>query len=396
MDVLVPLVAVTLVALTLPGSIELLLLTLAGVLPARRPPPLRRRGEALRIVAVVPAHDEAEGITSCVQSLLDCEPAGDRFRVLVVADNCTDDTAKRARAAGAEVLERSDPRNRGKGYALQWAFARLLSQGADVMLVVDADTRVETNLLSALRARFGSGAAAVQCPYGVANAEASLRTRLQRVALLAFNALRPRARDRLGLSAGILGNGFALSRETLLAVPYDAHSVVEDLEYHLALVRSGRRVEFAPETGVFAEMPEGGRGAETQRERWEGGRLRMIHEAAPRLLRDVLGGHPRLIEPLLELLLLPLAFHVTLLLLALILPWPAVQAYALFGLTLVAAHVLAAIVIGGGNLRDVAALVAAPFYVAWKLTLARRIARTARRDADWVRTERAPATGDQT
>lgn len=396
MDVLVPLLGVALVASTLPGSIELLLLTLAGVLPARRPPALRRPGEALRIVAVVPAHDEAEGISSCVESLLDCEPVGDRFRVLVVADNCTDDTAKRARAAGAEVLERSDPHHRGKGYALQWAFTRLLSQNADVVLVVDADTKVETNLLSALRARFGSGAAAVQCPYGVANADASLRTRLQRVALLAFNALRPRARARLGLSVGILGNGFALSRETLLAVPYDAHSVVEDLEYHLALVRSGRRVEFALETGVFAEMPAGGRGVETQRERWEGGRLRMIREAAPRLLRDIFGGHTRLIEPLLELLLLPLAFHVTLLLLTLVLPWSAAQTYALFGLTLVGAHVVAALLMGGGNLRDVAALAAAPFYVVWKLTLARRIARTARREADWVRTERAPATGDRT
>ena len=76
-----------------------------------------------------------------------------------------------------------------------------------------------------MRAWLGSGADAVQCRYGVLNAGDSLRTRLMNVALLAFNVLRPRGRDRLGFSAGILGNGFALRAETLATVPYVARSV---------------------------------------------------------------------------------------------------------------------------------------------------------------------------
>ena len=67
------------------------------------------------------------------------------------------------------------------------------------------------------------------------------------IALLAFNVMRPRGRDRLALSCGILGNGFALRRETIEAVPYEAGSVVEDLEYHLRLVRAGKKVQFADE-----------------------------------------------------------------------------------------------------------------------------------------------------
>lgn len=390
------LVVGALVALaSLPGTLELAALTFAGLLPARPPKGHAEAGHDLRFVAVVPAHDEQDGIARCVESLKTCEPCGDRFGITVIADNCSDETAARAREAGADVLERHDQERIGKGHALEWAFAQLLEAGTDVVMVIDADTVVEPNLVKAMRRRFAAGADAVQTRYGVLNTSESLRTRLMNVALLAFNVLRPRGRDRLGLSVGILGNGFALSRQTVLTVPYEAHSVVEDLEYHLSLVRADRRVEFADETTVRADMPVGGRGVDSQRARWEGGRFRMIRETVLPLLREVIGGKPRLAEPLFELLLLPLAFHVVLLLAALVIPAPPTQLYALFGLTVVGVHVLAGIFVGGGGPRDVLALFAAPFYVLWKVGLSRAIAKASRQEADWVRTERASATGDR-
>jgi cellulose synthase/poly-beta-1,6-N-acetylglucosamine synthase-like glycosyltransferase len=208
------------------------------------------------------------------------------------------------------------------------------------------------------------------------------------VALMAFNVLRPRGRERLGLSAGIFGNGFALTRATIQAVPYDVHSVVEDLEYHLRLVRSGRRIAFADRTTVRADMPAGGRGVSTQRARWEGGRLGMITQAMPALIKDIAKGNVRLIEPLLDLLLLPLGFHVLLLTALLALPFAATRIYALCAIGLVAFHVAAAVVIGGGSRRDFAALLASPFYVLWKLAAVPGIVRSASRNAEWVRTER--------
>jgi hypothetical protein len=95
-----------------------------------------------------------------------------------------------------------------------------------------------------------------------------------------------------------------------------------------------------------------------------------------------------LIEPLFELLLLPLAFHVVLLLAALAVPWEPARAWALIGLFVVATHVLAGIAVGGGGWRDVLALATAPAYVAWKIALAPAIARASRRSTVWVRTER--------
>jgi cellulose synthase/poly-beta-1,6-N-acetylglucosamine synthase-like glycosyltransferase len=311
-----------------------------------------------------------------------------------VADNCDDHTAQRAAAAGARVIVREDRMRRGKGYALEYAFAILIEQGFDALAVVDADSAVESNFLAEIEHILGSGADAVQCRYRVLNPGASMRTRLMDVALMAFNVLRPRGRQRLGLSVGILGNGFALTRDTLNAVPYDAHSVVEDLEYHLRLLRASKAVRFADRTTVRGVMPAGGSAASTQRARWEGGRLRMLREQIPILLADLAAGRFAMAEPLLELLLLPLAFHASLLMLALAVPFGPARWYAAAALMVIGIHVGAAILVGGGGIADLAALAFAPFYIVWKLALARAIGGAARKDTVWVRTAREDSQGE--
>ena len=374
------------VVATLPGSLELLLVTLGGILPPRRTRAAQRI--LRRLVCVIPAHDEVDGIARCVESLhiAGTERAAE---VVVIADNCSDQTDAVARSAGARVIERNDPVQRGKGYALEFAFTRLIAEGADAFLVIDADSQVAPNFISEMAAGLEAGAGAVQCRYGVANPGASLRTRLMNVALLAFNVLRPRGRDRWGLSAGILGNGFGLTAETLEQAPYRATSVVEDLEYHLSLVGAGIDVRFAGRTAVHGDMPAEGKGVRTQRARWEGGRVRMIGAALPQLVRGILHGRGRFVEPLLELLLLPLGLHVALLTMALAAPEPGLRLYGAAGLAVVGAHVISAIVVGGGGSRDLAALALAPFYVLWKICMLPSILRASRKHSLWVRTERS-------
>lgn len=390
LTVVAAVVGIGLALLTAPGTIELLLLTIGGVAPRKaRNSKSTLMTRPLRIAIVAPAHNEAEGIGRSVRSLLACKPNEGGFSVVVVADNCTDDTATLARVAGARVLVRQDDERRGKGYALDFAFGVLLAEGFDAVIVVDADTIVEPGFVVEFDRLFRAGAEAVQCRYLVQNAQDSIRTRLMNIALSAFNVLRPRGRDRLGFSAGLFGNGFGLTARTLLTIPYTAVSVVEDLEYHLRLVRAGIRVVFADSITVKADMPTGGSGAKTQRARWEGGRVRMAINSVPSLLKDVLRGRLRMIEPLLDLLLPPLAFYLLLLLAALAVPFAPTRIYALLALALTAFHVTAAIFVGGGGLRDFTALAAAPFYIVWKAMLIPRLLRTARKDAEWVRTKRA-------
>jgi cellulose synthase/poly-beta-1,6-N-acetylglucosamine synthase-like glycosyltransferase len=376
--------------ISLPGTIELLCLTIAGMLPKRRNRAVDSRLELRNIAIVVPAHDEEQNIASCVEGLRNAESGKTRFQVVVIADNCSDRTAEVATRTGARVLVREDALLRGKGYALDFAFRRLIAEGIEGVLVVDADTEVDRNFVQQAAAILGAGADAVQARYLVRNAGDSIRTRLMNVAFLAFNVLRPRGRDRLGLSCGIYGNGFGLRASTLRDVPYLAGSVVEDLEYHLSLVRAGKRVQFADGTKVSGSMPPKGKGVNTQRSRWEGGRFRIMRDQIPALLAEVLHGKMASLEPLGDLLLLPLAFHVTLLAIAVSSPYGVARSLGLLGFVAVALHLFAAITVGGGDWRDVASLLAAPFYILWKLLLLPNLIRNSRSSSTWIRTERSP------
>jgi hypothetical protein len=378
------------VAGSLPGTAEILLVTTGSLLPRRKRRTLAPR--SCRLAIVVPAHNESALIERCVRSIAASDPSPGHREIVVIADNCTDDTAQRAAAAGARVLVRTNLELRGKGYALRMAFETLGAEGFDAFLVIDADSMVSPNLVAETVQRLNEGASAVQCRYRVANGATSVRTRLMEVAFLAFNVLRPRGRSGWGLSAGVLGNGWALRAETLEAVPYHADSIVEDLEYHLRLVMSSGSVEFIDNATVFGEIPDGDDAARVQRSRWEGGRLRMAKEWAPSLAAAVAGGKLRLLEPLIELLTLPLAYHVALLCVALVLPGQH-RIAAAAALTLVAAHVAVATTFGGQPWKTLAALAAAPFYVLWKITTLKAMFSASRKNANWVRTGRDQDVG---
>ena len=211
------------------------------------------------------------------------------------------------------------------------------------------------------------------------------------MALGAWNVLRPRGRAALGLSVGILGNGFALSRRALQAVPYSADSIVEDVEYHHLLVRAGLRVRWVDDAQVRGDMPVARAAAAQQRARWEGGRLRLLASQGPALAACVLAGQLRLADPLLDLLLLPLAWHFSLLLLALALGAAPVQIAAGAGLAGVALNVAVILRLMPARRVHVRALLGDPAYVIWKLCLAATTWRAAGRHAPWVRSARRPS-----
>ena len=376
--------------ITLPGSLELAQLTLGSVLPQLR---CKAKGEKeVRLAVVIPAHNEQDVIAGCLDSLLASGAAQNPFDVFVVADNCTDKTAAIAHSKGVNVLERHDDQLRGKGYALEFAF-QYLRRGYEAFVVLDADSVVPVGFLDHFRQAFARGARAVQCVYLVANPEETTATRLMDLSLRAFNKVRPLGRQRWGQSVGILGNGFGLSRSTLEKVPYVATSVVEDLEYHLELLRAGIKVELLPDVQVNGLMPTTSKARSTQRARWEGGRLRMIREFVPRLAGRVLSGRLEALEPLMDLLLLPLSFHTLLLLLAATLgsgPWRIV---ASAGLGVLVLHILAAVRAGNSPARDLRAMASIPGYILWKLTRLPMILAASLRGAAWVRTERPAKEG---
>ncbi len=379
-----------LAVISLPGTLELTMLTVAAIFSRSSDASDLKSDSAssLKMAVVIPAHNEAAGIAECIASIQRSAEFVEYCDIVVIADNCTDDTAEQARQAGARVLVRHNHEQRGKGFALDHAFQTLWPENHDGFLVLDADSRVDVNLLKAFQDKLGEGWEAIQCRYRIANPDASPRTGLQYLAGLAFNELRLLGRETLGVSVGILGNGFMLSRSTLEKVPYHATSITEDLEYHLRLVRAGIQVHFLPTTIVYADAPSQESNAQTQRSRWEGGRLRMIIEHSPGLISEIMQGQGRLLEPLAELWLLPLGFHVILLFLALLTGNLWVCYYALAAFTILGVHVLAAIFCNGGGWRELKVLFRVPSYLLWKLRLIPSLWRSASNSTAWQRTGR--------
>src|ERR1700730_15741705 len=104
--------------LAIPVAVFFLEVIAAIALPQRdysMPPSEASRG---RIAVLVPAHNESTGLLPTLANIKAQMRAADHL--LVVADNCTDDTAAVAEAAGAGVVVRNDPDKKGKGYALAW------------------------------------------------------------------------------------------------------------------------------------------------------------------------------------------------------------------------------------------------------------------------------------
>ena len=370
---------------TLPGTLELFALTAASMFWKNTPTP--EIPSSPNIAVVIPAHNEAATIQECLGSLQACRAETSRVQLIVVADNCTDQTVRKTTEMDARVLERNDPKNRGKGHALSYAFRKLLAEPFDAFIVLDADSVVETNFINRFSALFGNGANAVQCRYLPKAPDESLRSRLMNLALIAFHVIRPRGRAMLGFSSGIFGNGFGLSRHALEVVPYHPGSIAEDLEYHISLVRQGITVTFENNTTVRTLFPHDERTASIQRSRWEGGRFRVMADNVPNLVKEVFQGNRFCLEVLFDLLTLPLGYHVTLIALSAITPSAFGRIYACFAICVVGFHVISAIITAGSR-QDFKALLVAPFYILWKIARLPLILKTTGKNATWVRTPR--------
>jgi cellulose synthase/poly-beta-1,6-N-acetylglucosamine synthase-like glycosyltransferase len=373
------------------ASAYLLILTL---LSAAVPVP-PRSARKLRFDVIVPAHNEESVIAAVVGSLKRIDWPTDQFRVVVVADNCTDRTAEIATAAGAHVMQRVDKEHRGKGYALDFAFqASRARNWADAVVVIDADAEVSPNILEAFACRIERGEQAVQAHYGVSNTNASWRTRLLSIAKASFHIVRSRGRERLGLSCGIRGNGWSVTHAALEKVPYKAFSLTEDLEYGIDLGMAGYRVAYADEAHSDAEMVSGEKDSRKQRQRWEQGRFQLIRSRTLSLLVKAVSGPSFVcLDLALDLLVLPVSYvylNIAVLLVlavfaaALI---PSLQTWVWLGLGCTAAAVLYILrgwQLSGAGWRGLLDLARAPFFLVWKL-----LVMFGRHDSkEWVRTKR--------
>lgn len=346
------------------------------------------------VAILVPAHDEASIIGATLASI--CPQLQEGDRLLVVADNCTDDTARLARAAGAEVVERHDALLRGKGYALDFGVRHLALRPPEVVVVVDADCQVAEGAIDCLARRYREVARPVQSLYLMrAPAGAGLKVQVAEFAWRVKNLVRPRGWTRLGLPCQLMGAGMAFGWRDLAMVNLANGHLVEDIKLGLDLCQQGKAPVFCPEALVTSQFPASQQGLNSQRIRWEHGHLGLILADAPkRALAALKARNGSLLAMTLDLLVPPLALLVLALIGLNLVTW---LAYLVFGLATPAWIAFAAMGMLGlavllawvrfcRELIPFSVLLYAPFYAARKVPL--YLSFLIKRQVEWVRSKR--------
>jgi cellulose synthase/poly-beta-1,6-N-acetylglucosamine synthase-like glycosyltransferase len=374
----------------------LALQTLASCMPQNsRVAPLQTSATCPSTVVLMPAHDEADIIEAMVSRALRQLPPGGQL--LVVADNCTDDTADRARFAGATVIERSDPLLRGKGYALAHGVNHLRPHPPEVVIVMDADCVAADGSLSAIAIGAHQRQTPVQAMYDmIAPPGAGLMQRMSAFAWDFRTRLRAEGFRRMGLPCQLMGSGMAFPWPLLQQVNLATGHIVEDLKLGLDFAQVRKAPHFLPSALVSSSFPTNDQGTQSQRKRWEHGHLSMVVGQAPFLLWQATSrGNAPLLAMTLDMCVPPLALLVlllgaqaaiTVLLAWLGVIWPAVAIMSVAALCLLALSVLAGWWKAGRRWISLGELVSVPWYVLRKLPL--YLGFLARRQASWVRTRR--------
>ena len=228
-------------------------IVLAGLIkPAKTHP---KASAYYRFAVLICARNEERVIRLPVLSLLRSKYPAEFFKVIVLADNCSDETVLRAKEAGAEVWEKTTPSS-GKGEVLSWGIEKVLSDGSfDTIAVFDADNSVSDIWLSEMNDALHDGEIIVTGRRQSSNACASLISGWYTVYWAMMNELSNRVRTNLGLSGKLTGTGFAFTFQALSDEGWKTRTMVEDVEFTVQSNIRGRRVAYVPTAEFADEQP---------------------------------------------------------------------------------------------------------------------------------------------
>jgi cellulose synthase/poly-beta-1,6-N-acetylglucosamine synthase-like glycosyltransferase len=236
-----------------------------------------------RIAVIVPAHNESTGVVPTIEDIKPQLGIGDRL--IVVADNCSDDTAAVARASQADVIERNDLTQIGKGYALGWAINHLEIDPPDFVVFIDADCRIEPDMIGRLKQVCSELQRPVQACFLMKTADDSpIDHSLAEFAWILKNWVRPLGLRYLNCPVQLMGTGMIFPWEVIRSAPLASGDLVEDLKLGLDLAAAGKAPYFFPFVIGSSLFPISEKGTDSQRKRWVQGHLHTIITTLPRLL----------------------------------------------------------------------------------------------------------------
>ena len=238
-----------------------------------------------KFMAIIPAHNEETVIKNLVMSLQKQDYPKDSYDIYVIADNCTDNTAKIAKEAGAIVYERFDSMNKTKGAALNWFLGQKIEEDApyDAFCIFDADNIVDVNFLKNMNIKLCQGETVVQGYRDIKNPTDSWVTAGYAIFYWTMNRFYHLARYNIGLSPLINGTGFMVRFDQIKPEGWQTKTLTEDIEFSLKQIIRGRKLGWARDAIVYDEQPVGFKQSWSQRSRWTVGHIQCMGEYTKQL-----------------------------------------------------------------------------------------------------------------
>lgn len=244
-----------------------------------------------RFAFMIAAHNEEVVIAQLVKSILAQKYPRKLFDVYVVADACTDKTAKRAREAGAIVFERDDLAKKGKSWALDMGFHNVLHDKGesyyDAFIVFDADNLLSRDYLSEMNKLLDLGYLAGTSLRNSKNFDSSWVSAANAIWFLREARYLNNARMLLNTSCAISGSGWMVSTDIIRGMQgWDFHLLTEDIQFSTFCAAHGIKIGYAP-AEFYDEQPVTFKASWIQRMRWTKGFYQVFFSYVGDLMKGI-------------------------------------------------------------------------------------------------------------
>ncbi|MEQ1560270.1 MAG: glycosyltransferase family 2 protein [Methyloglobulus sp.] len=237
---------------------------------------------------LIPAHNEGSIIGNTLSQMIAQLPNQNPADIVVVADNCTDNTADIARSLDVVVLERTNIEQRGKGFALDFGIQYLRANNPPkVLVIMDADCETDkASFVQLINSVIKLNLPAQMTYLMRIKQDASIKQKIAGFAWLLKNKVRLIAVNILGLPVTLTGTGMAFPWQVFDHVQIGHGNIVEDMQLGIDCAVNRFPPVLCPEAIVYSDFPEQASAELSQRTRWEHGHLQTIFKQVPALIKQ--------------------------------------------------------------------------------------------------------------
>lgn len=245
-----------------------------------------------RFAILIAARNESTVIAQLIESIKLQRYPSELYDIYVIADNCTDDTAAIAEAAGATVFCRSSKTHVGKGYALNFGFKNITELGKfdeyDGFFVFDADNLLDENYIAEMNNVFDSGYRIVTSYRNSKNYDTNWLSAASSLWFLREAKFINNSRMILDLSCAVSGTGFLVSRDIIKKNEgWKYYLLTEDIEFSIDSVIQGEKIGYAADAILYDEQPYTFKDSWNQRIRWAKGFIQVFMAYGGKLFKTI-------------------------------------------------------------------------------------------------------------